>query len=271
MKNLLFLFFLGLPLLGVANVPRPPCTYYGLVKDAYGQPFLSGARIVFMRGDTEVAHQDIDGLIDYGANFHIRVELDNGVGERYVPYAVREGEVLRVVVKVDGEAQPILEPAQLTVPAAGTDVRLALTVGEDTDGDGLPDAWEQELMAQSGGALTNLVQVLPGDDFDGDGSSNLHEYRAGTFAFLDDDCFALDRLQQAEDGRFLFRFLSVPGKSYGLELTDNLRGTNGWASGTFALDAGQPSTMTSMVGDGDFKTMYIEVSGRVMFMRLAAE
>ena len=44
-----------------------------------------------------------------------------------------------------------------------------LVPGADTDGDGLPDAWE----------LTTLAGG-PGDDADGDGKTNLEEYLAGT-------------------------------------------------------------------------------------------
>ena len=113
--------------------------------------------------------------------------------------------------------------------------------------------------------------VAPGDDFDGDGASNMHEYLSGTFAFLDYDRFALEDLDQAEDGRFVFRFLSVPGKSYGLEISEDLAGTNVWMTGLFALSATEASTRSVMVGDGYYQTMYIEVSGNQQFMRLTAE
>ncbi|BCU78560.1 LamG-like jellyroll fold domain-containing protein [Luteolibacter sp. LG18] len=51
---------------------------------------------------------------------------------------------------------------------------------EDTDGDGISDQWERMLIEQSSdsGALT-LEAILPGDDYDGDGVSNLVEYQHG--------------------------------------------------------------------------------------------
>lgn len=55
---------------------------------------------------------------------------------------------------------------------AGTNPANAAITPDDTDGDGLPDAWEQQYFS----ALTQTA----GGDFDGDGFSNLIEYQAGT-------------------------------------------------------------------------------------------
>ena len=57
----------------------------------------------------------------------------------------------------------------------------AITVPADLDQDGLPDSWEYRLVdASPSDTKTNLLSVLPGDDFDQDGASNLAEYLAGT-------------------------------------------------------------------------------------------
>ena len=51
----------------------------------------------------------------------------------------------------------------------------------DADGDGLPDAWEQQIVdADPGDAIATIDDVLPGDDFDGDGITNEDEFNAGT-------------------------------------------------------------------------------------------
>ena len=55
---------------------------------------------------------------------------------------------------------------------AGTHPANAAITPNDTDGDGLPDAWEQQYFG-------SLAQTASGD-FDGDSYSNLIEYQAGT-------------------------------------------------------------------------------------------
>ena len=50
----------------------------------------------------------------------------------------------------------------------------------DTDGDDMPDGWEQQIIEASNGSFTTVFQVKPDDDFDADGMSNYAEYQAGT-------------------------------------------------------------------------------------------
>jgi hypothetical protein len=51
----------------------------------------------------------------------------------------------------------------------------------DSDGDGLLDVFEQQIIdADPGDAIETVEDVLPGDDFDNDGSTNVEERDAGT-------------------------------------------------------------------------------------------
>ena len=51
----------------------------------------------------------------------------------------------------------------------------------DSDEDNLPDWWEQKIIdADAGDGIETAADVLPDDDFDGDGISNIDEYEAGT-------------------------------------------------------------------------------------------
>ena len=53
--------------------------------------------------------------------------------------------------------------------------------GADTDSDGLPDSWEQQIIdADPGDDINSIEDVNPGDDFDADGLTNLGEYNHGT-------------------------------------------------------------------------------------------
>lgn len=57
----------------------------------------------------------------------------------------------------------------------------APAVYADSAADGLPDRWESQIVdALSGDGIITVAQVLPADDFDMDGISNLQEFLAGT-------------------------------------------------------------------------------------------
>ncbi len=53
--------------------------------------------------------------------------------------------------------------------------------GEPPDNDCLPDAWERRIVDDNPrDAIRNVHDVLPGDDYDGDGLANRNEYLQGT-------------------------------------------------------------------------------------------
>src|SRR6185369_12599050 len=99
-------------------------------------------------------------------------------------------------------------------PAAST--RIDLTLGVDTDGDGLPDAWE---------LANGLNPNDPTDadrDLDGDGISNRTEYLAGTYAFDPADGFRLT-LTGVTAGASDMEFLAIRGRTYTVEASLNLK------------------------------------------------
>ncbi len=64
----------------------------------------------------------------------------------------------------------------------------SLIVSEDSDKDGLPDAWEQQIInADPNDSIKSIWDVLPGGDFDGDGFDNLTEFRQGSSLTDPDD------------------------------------------------------------------------------------
>jgi hypothetical protein len=63
----------------------------------------------------------------------------------------------------------------------GGELHTLVQDGTDTDSDGLLDSYEQTIIdADLGDAIDGLDDVLPGDDFDGDGRTNLQEQNEGT-------------------------------------------------------------------------------------------
>jgi len=83
--------------------------------------------------------------------------------------------------------------------AAGGTPGFANASAFDADLDGMSDDVERAILAASAG-LTNIAQVLPGDDFDLDGVSNLREFIGGTDPTVPDaHLWALDLRHLAGD------------------------------------------------------------------------
>jgi hypothetical protein len=128
-----------------------------------------------------------------------------------------------------------------TVGLPGTRTRLDLTLGVDSDNDGLPDAWEQLLIDNDrSGRLRTLADVKPGDDFDGDGLTNYQEYLLGTYALDPLDGLALT-VVEAVNGFAHLRFAVALGRTYTIKSSSDL---TTWAAQSFAVGtaAGAPVT-----------------------------
>ena len=258
---------------GHAGVPLPSVTYTGCIRDAYGYPYTKNAEVALFTGAVECVRCRITGERSPGVNYRLDLEMDSG-GTPYEPYAVHVGDKLDLKVSYLGQNMALMTNAQLTsactltVPSAGSTLRLNIQTGTDADADGLPDAWEELLIAQSDGALHTLTDVRPGDDFDGDGSSNLHEFQSGTFPFLANDCFKVDQLKCVADGRLSFSFLAVKGFTYQVHSSTNLTAGT-WHDQSFATIPTAAVAPGFIFGDDTFKTVYVESTNSVGFFRLS--
>jgi hypothetical protein len=117
-----------------------------------------------------------------------------------------------------------------TCAIIGTPGRIN-TATADSDEDGMNDAFEQRIIAESGGGFTSVVEVLTGDDFDGDGANNYSEFVAGTDPASNDFPRISLSIEQAGTSvvvRFPTLTLSGPGyefysdRRYDLEERTNL-------------------------------------------------
>jgi hypothetical protein len=254
-----------------AGLPRPMCVYYGQALDGYGQPYRTNAQVLLYHGTSLIASQTIGGSLTPGVNFALYVHLDDGRSP--IPYSTRalhSGDLVSILVRDPEGLRTIME--NQAVPPVGQPGDLVLinaTAAADEDRDGLPDPWEQELIYWSNGALRTLADVRPGDDFDGDGQSNLQEYRAGTFAFLDYDYLFIERYAGTPNHRLQFTLLSVPGKIYSVACATNLTQA-AWQSSPFALSDTGPFQETPVEGNGDWLSLYVPIDASSWFFRLEA-
>ncbi len=108
----------------------------------------------------------------------------------------------------------------------------------DTDGDGLDDTWEQQIVdADPSDGIDSIEDVLPGDDFDGDGLSNRAEAVAGTSPIDAGSVFAMVAPgTPASAGDFVLRWNSVAGRRYSVLRTTDL------SAGFSPLETGIPAT-----------------------------
>jgi hypothetical protein len=207
-----------IPGIARAYPPAPHHTIYGLVRDELGQPLAkTNAVVVF---ETSSGVQVTGALIPNlrpGVNYQIIVPMDSGLtSDAYKPTALRPFVPFRVRVRI-GSLNYL--PIEMTgnfssLGNPGEKTRVDLTLGEDTDGDGIPDAWERMVIAVAGGGLT-LADINPNGDLDGDGVSNYAEYIAGTYAFDPADGFIL-KIAGLNNGAALLDFLAIRGRSYTL-------------------------------------------------------
>lgn len=223
-------FFLAALRPADALPPAPPHTFFGDVRDEFG--FLlpaDGSKVVVSQGGQIVAQEAILGP---GNGFNYRIELAMDLrlagSADYISTAVATGEILTIRVDVGGVAHVPIE-VSATGPAVGAPAqatRLDLTLGVDSDGDGLPDAWEiNELYyggASPGPGGWDLAAIAPDGDYDGDGFSNRLEYIAGTYA-TDATSFHRIRIASLGDAEVEFRIHTMLGKNYALESSTDLK------------------------------------------------
>ncbi len=239
-------------LLGIVALERPVSAYppapfhlfYGMLRDEYGTPIsLKGAQVILETSSGVQVRTTINPGVETASNYRLEVPMDAGLmAAPYQPTALRPFVPFRIKVRIGNVTYLPIEMvgdyANLGQPGQRT--RLNLTLGEDSDGDGLPDAWERLINP-------DLTKVKPGEDA-GNGLNYLQTYYAGTYVVDPKNGFALNILGFT-NGTPLLEFLAVNGRTYTLLGSRDLKtwktvafrvpaeGTNAVARGSFQADA----------------------------------
>lgn len=230
---------LATALTALAFPPAPYHTLYGMVRDEMGEPIMSANAVVTLvtTNGVRISTSVVPNLAP-GMNYRLQIPMDAGLtSANYSPTALRPLVSFRMSV-TDGDTTYLpmevkANYANLGKPAQST--RIDLTLGEDSDGDGLPDAWERALMSMGYGQT--LADILPSVDSDGDGLVNMDEYLAGTYAFDPADGFSLN-IVSLQDGHPLLDFMVLPGRSYTVLGSSDLKT---WSVLNFRVVAGGSS------------------------------
>ena len=243
-----------------AGQPQPPVIIYGQIRDEFGYPKDEGAEVAVLdltNALNECGSYVLDGAIHIGVNYSISVPLEDAK-----PFirtnATQQGNPAKVVVRIDGVEQPTVPAGAFTVPQPGGALKLDLSIAQDVDGDGLPDAWEELMVAWSGGMFSSIQDINPNDDPDGDGMSNYKEYLAGTFPFLATDLFEITRSERnSVSGRIALTFSTVSTHKYHVLISGSLSEPE-WNQAALALTVDGELEYQVLNGTGREMTVYVD-------------
>lgn len=227
----------GLGAMGIALAfpPLPHHTVFGLVRDELGTPLTTAAAEVTLETLSGTTLKSVIAPgVEAGVNYRIEVPIDAGLtSDAYLPSAMQPTAPFRMRVKLGTRTYVPMEMklslGKLGQPAESS--RVDLTLGEDTDGDGLPDAWER-MMIQSGKLNMTLDQFGPASRLNGNPLTVMEAYVAGTYAWDPKDGFRLDILSR-EGGLPVLEFMTLRGRSYTISASSDLMA---WRDATFVVE-----------------------------------
>ena len=272
---LILLLSLLSSLTALAFPPAPYYTLFGMVRDQVGQTLTSeGAEVVLLKEGVEIGRTPITAnRIDQSYELNVRMDQTRSGTALYSDKAVSVGGLFSLVVEMNGSTfYPIEVSGTLEAGNGGERTRLDLTLGEDSDGDGLPDVWEQWQLYQAGqypaaDGSWDLSQISANGDFDGDGQSDGFEYIAGTFAGDATEVFGLE-IKEKLAGNVRLEFYAITGKTYTIERSSDMLE---WTRVNFATESAQntPAAGHVAAGVGQVPVFLAPASDAKEFYRLS--
>ena len=254
--------------------PAPYYTIYGIVRDQVGQKLnVDGAEIILLNGTLELGRAPITrGELDQNYELSIRIDTNRAGTAVYSEKAIAAEGAYSVAVDMNGvRFYPIEASGGLTAGKGSERVRLDLNLGEDKNGDGLPDVWENWQLYQAGylpDADGNWPIILLGGrngDFDHDGISNWLEYLAGTFAGDASERFEL-KIKEKLATSVRFEFYGITGKTYTLERYTN---PDAWTRIPFSVGTPGPGAESFQATGVGILSVFATPAGTTEIYRLS--
>ena len=151
----------------------------------------------------------------------VEIVYDGGVATNYVDMTKRsstwnkigawpfaKGKSGSVRIMTVGKADKIVIADAVKFAIAET-----LPPSDDSDRNGLPDAWERE-------HFLRRLGTDPNADPDGDGQSNHYEYIVGSDPNIVNRPFAIDGIEPSDEGKFSLAWKGVAGRVYQVKHAD---------------------------------------------------
>jgi hypothetical protein len=225
-----------LPTTAPAFPPAPHHLIYGTVRDEYGTPLMTSQAQIILETPTGVklATSVVPG-IGYDMNYELEVPMDAGLTpDPYEPDALMAaapfkmyvviGVITNLPIQMTGNYSQLGQPGQQT--------RIDLTLGVDSNGDGIPDAWELAFLASIGSNL-NLASLTAGLRLTSDGRTLQQQFLAGNYPFDPDEPFILT-VVAPNNGSPLLQFTAMTGRYYTLLGSPDLKS---WTPLNFSMPA----------------------------------
>ncbi len=209
----------------LAFPPAPHHVIYGSLRDEMGTPFAPGQARVFLQHEDGIMLEGVvDGNTAPGINYSIVIPMDSGTTlGAYRPTAmkplarfkiwVRLGNTLYLPIQMQGDLRTLGQPAQRT--------RIDLTMGVDSDGDGIPDAYKDLILAMLGDASLSRADIRPDSDLLGTGMTVWQHYISGTYPWDPNERVDLAMVDVADD-QPVVAFTTIPGRTYLIEASYDL-------------------------------------------------
>lgn len=211
-----------------AYPPSPYHLIYGTVRDEYGTPLANEQAQVLLISSTGAQSKTfLQPGLAIDVNYQLQVPMDSllkpdlyrsnalSTGTGFKMYVVI-GNITNVPIVSAVTTTNLGQPAQMT--------RIDLFLGVDSNGDGIPDAWELAFLAALGSTLT-LQDLNANMDLAHDGRTLLQEYLRGTYAFDLSASLAV-RMVDFNGGAPLLEFPATFGQTYTVFGSTNLQQWN---------------------------------------------
>jgi hypothetical protein len=195
--------------------PALPHTIVGMARDEYGNPLASHATIILTSASGVSISCKVTPGLDPGVNYRMVIPMDSGVhSDFYKASALQATAPFRLRVVIGNKEWLPIEMAgdQSLLGQPGKQTRIDLTLGEDANGNGLPDAWESAMIAARGWDVP-LTGLDPNSSPGKNGVTLFQEYIAGSYGF--EDSTGLDlRIVKLNEGMPVLEFMAVRGRNY---------------------------------------------------------
>ena len=204
--------------------PAPSHVICGQVRDEIGDPIATTNATLLLETTTGIKiSSPVVPYLASGMNYRLRIPMDAGItSDAYKATALRALVPFRIKVTIGGVTYlPIQmrgDYAKLGKPAAQT--WLDLTLGEDTTGDGIPDAWKWMVLAMSEGLYNDISEIHATNRFPGNPMTMMQAYIAGTYAWDPSDAFSLVAAG-VTNGASILEFQAIQGRSYSISASTN--------------------------------------------------